>query len=129
MSGDRGAPRGAFIVLEGPDRCGKSTQTRLLKEHLERSNVRGGRRARPAALPPRRPGPRRRPTPPAQGPATAPLRPCRPCRAPQARVEMWNFPDRSSRSGQVINQYLAKQLELSDAEVHELFSQNRREKM
>jgi hypothetical protein len=42
---------------------------------------------------------------------------------------MWNFPDRSSRSGQVINQYLAKQLELSDAEVHELFSQNRREKM
>jgi thymidylate kinase len=39
MASDRGSPRGAFIVLEGPDRCGKSTQTRLLKEHLERSNV------------------------------------------------------------------------------------------
>jgi hypothetical protein len=49
MSGDRGAPRGAFIVLEGPDRCGKSTQTRLLKEHLERSNVGGVMMAAAAA--------------------------------------------------------------------------------
>ena len=49
--------------------------------------------------------------------------------SPQGKVLLWNFPDRSSATGKVINQYLAKQMELSDAEVHELFSSNRREKM
>jgi hypothetical protein len=48
---------------------------------------------------------------------------------PQAKVALWNFPDRSSATGKLINQYLAKQMELSDTEVHELFSSNRREKM
>ena len=32
--------RGAFIVFEGVDRCGKSTQSRLLVDHLKGSGVR-----------------------------------------------------------------------------------------
>ena len=32
--------RGRFIVLEGPDKCGKSTQARLLAAHLRRRKVR-----------------------------------------------------------------------------------------
>ena len=31
--------RGAFIVFEGVDRCGKSTQSRLLVDHLKGSGV------------------------------------------------------------------------------------------
>jgi len=31
---------GRFIVLEGPDKCGKSTQARLLLRHLRRSGIR-----------------------------------------------------------------------------------------
>lgn len=32
-------PRGAFIVLEGLDRCGKTTQAALLAEHLAAANI------------------------------------------------------------------------------------------
>ncbi len=32
--------RGLFIVLEGPDKCGKSTQARLLARHLQRQGRR-----------------------------------------------------------------------------------------
>lgn len=31
--------RGAFIVFEGCDRCGKSTQSRLLVQHLQNSSI------------------------------------------------------------------------------------------
>jgi thymidylate kinase len=32
-------PRGAFIVLEGADRAGKSTQCAMLVQHLQRQGV------------------------------------------------------------------------------------------
>ncbi len=35
-----GRARGAFILLEGVDRCGKSTQATRLVEHLTASGVR-----------------------------------------------------------------------------------------
>ena len=41
--------RGAFILIEGLDRCGKSTQTRMLAQHLNES----GRRAELIGFPDR----------------------------------------------------------------------------
>ncbi len=38
-------PRGALIVFEGLDRCGKSTQSKLLVEHLQSMGVRTVRAA------------------------------------------------------------------------------------
>lgn len=38
-------PRGALIVFEGVDRCGKSTQSKLLVEHLQSAGVRAKRAA------------------------------------------------------------------------------------
>lgn len=38
--------RGAFIVFEGVDRSGKTTQSRLLLDHLEREGVRAASRRR-----------------------------------------------------------------------------------
>ncbi|KAL6751258.1 P-loop containing nucleoside triphosphate hydrolase protein [Haematococcus lacustris] len=75
--------RGAFIVFEGTDRCGKTTQVQKLLEHLGQAGV---------------------------------------------SAEMVRFPDRSLPSGQIINQYLAKEIEMDDKEVHQLFSKNRWER-
>lgn len=36
-TGVSGARRGAFVLFEGVDRCGKTTQVGLLKEHLQKS--------------------------------------------------------------------------------------------
>ncbi|KAF5842354.1 thymidylate kinase-domain-containing protein [Dunaliella salina] len=76
-------PRGAFIVFEGVDRCGKTTQCNKLMEHLKAKDL---------------------------------------------SAELWRFPDRSTESGKRINAYLAKEVEMSDEEVHLLFAQNRWEK-
>ena len=35
--------RGAFILFEGGDRCGKTTQSQILIDHLKASGVRSGR--------------------------------------------------------------------------------------
>jgi dTMP kinase len=40
MSRPLPARRGRFIVLEGPDKCGKSTQAKLLARHLRRRGIR-----------------------------------------------------------------------------------------
>eukprot|EP00891_Asterochloris_glomerata_P004422 jgi/Astpho2/4422/Aster-00039 len=72
--------RGAFIVFEGVDRCGKSTQSRLLVDHLKGSGI---------------------------------------------AAELWRFPDRTIPSGKKVSAYLTGELELDDAAVHMLFSQNR----
>jgi len=46
------------------------------------------------------------------------------------RCEGWRFPDRESESGRAIDCYLREQAgaETDDAKVHQLFSENRREK-
>lgn len=78
------APRGAFILFEGVDRSGKSTQTSRLAAALAGRGV---------------------------------------------AVEQWGFPDRSTATtGAAINAYLAGARELSDLDVHQLFSRNRWEK-
>ena len=46
----------------------------------------------------------------------------------QVPAELWNFPDRSTAIGQMINAYLASDSELDDASIHLLFSANRWEK-
>ncbi|EFJ41757.1 hypothetical protein VOLCADRAFT_107597 [Volvox carteri f. nagariensis] len=75
--------RGAFIVFEGIDRCGKSTQSNLLVDHLRRRGV---------------------------------------------KVEHWCFPDRSTRIGQTINDYLHNGADHDDTAIHLLFTANRFEK-
>ncbi|MES1911293.1 MAG: hypothetical protein MHM6MM_003746 [Cercozoa sp. M6MM] len=75
--------RGAFIVFEGVDRCGKSTQSSRLFEVLVESGV---------------------------------------------QVQQMRFPDRSTTTGKLLNDYLQRRLELSDrAAVHSLFVLNRLE--
>lgn len=76
-------PRGAFIVFEGADRAGKSTQCQQLVAHLNASGV---------------------------------------------AAELWNFPDRTTAIGKMINAYLTSQADINDAAVHLLFSANRWEK-
>ena len=73
--------RGAFIVFEGVDRCGKTTQVSLLVKHL--LQVIG-----------------------------------------IAAVSM-RFPDRTTPSGLLINQYLQSKSDLDDRAIHLLFSANR----
>ena len=72
--------RGAFIVLEGVDRCGKTTQCGLLLKHLLSLSV-----------------------------AAMALR----------------FPDRTTPTGLLIDQYLQSNNNLDDRAIHLLFSANR----
>jgi dTMP kinase len=74
------ATRGAFVVLEGVDRCGKTTQSAALLKKLV-----------------------------AAGMAAAALR----------------FPDRTTQTGLLINNYLQSSSNLDDRAVHLLFSANR----
>ena len=46
----------------------------------------------------------------------------------QVESELWRFPDRTTVIGQMIDGYLASNVELDDAAVHLLFSSNRWEK-
>jgi len=73
-------PRGAFILLEGVDRCGKTTQSGLLLNRLL-----------------------------AAGCAAAAMR----------------FPDRTTATGTIINNYLQSSQHLDDRAIHLLFSANR----
>ncbi|KAL4523353.1 hypothetical protein Ndes2437B_g00472 [Nannochloris sp. 'desiccata'] len=76
-------PRGAFIVFEGADRAGKSTQCAMLVDHLKSQGI---------------------------------------------DAELWNFPDRTTAIGKMINSYLTSKSDIDDAAVHLLFSANRWEK-
>lgn len=46
----------------------------------------------------------------------------------QTASEMWRFPDRTTALGQMINGYLASNVDLDDAAVHLMFAANRWEK-
>ncbi|KAJ3373079.1 hypothetical protein GGF31_001066 [Allomyces arbusculus] len=74
--------RGAFIVFEGGDRCGKTTQVALLAQAIAKL-----------------------------GHPTKTLK----------------FPDRTTKTGHVLNQYLTNAVEVGDKAIHLLFAQNRRE--
>ena len=76
--------RGLFIVFEGLDRSGKSTQSKMLFDHFEKENI---------------------------------------------TAKKINFPDRTSKTGIELNNYLTdSENKLSDEEVHKLFAANRWEK-
>lgn len=72
--------RGLFIVFEGLDKCGKSTQVDLLYRYLQERGT--------------------------------------PC-------HKISFPERSSKTGITIDQYLSEKLKLTSDAAHELFSKNR----
>ncbi|KUI62419.1 Thymidylate kinase [Cytospora mali] len=75
-----GNGRGAFIVLEGLDRSGKTTQVKLLESRL----------------------------------------------AEEGRaVQLMRFPDRTTPTGQIINEYLSSSTTLPDQSIHLLFTANR----
>lgn len=74
------SPRGAFVLLEGVDRCGKTTQCKMLLQRLLAAGI--------------------------------------------AATSM-RFPDRSTSSGQIIDQYLRQKSEMDDRAIHLLFSANR----
>lgn len=76
-------PRGAFIVFEGCDRAGKTTQAKKIVEILKANNI---------------------------------------------TAQYVNFPDRTTSTGHIINDYLCKKVELSDQAAHLLFSANRWER-
>ncbi|KAK2602939.1 hypothetical protein N8I77_009433 [Diaporthe amygdali] len=72
--------RGAFVVLEGMDRSGKTTQVKLLQSRF----IEAGR-----------------------------------------KVQLMRFPDRTTPTGQIINQYLSSSATLPDQSIHLLFTANR----
>uniref|UniRef100_A0A182PQ90 Thymidylate kinase n=1 Tax=Anopheles epiroticus TaxID=199890 RepID=A0A182PQ90_9DIPT len=76
--------RGVFVVLEGCDRTGKTTQCKALVDMLT---------------------------------------------AAQMPVKYFNFPDRSTQCGQLINGYLTGKDEFTDEGIHLLFTLNRWERM
>ena len=76
-----GGRRGSFIVLEGVDRCGKTTQSQRLVQKLLAAGL---------------------------------------------AATSWRFPDRTTATGQIINEYLTNhQTNLSDQAIHLLFAANR----
>ncbi|KAJ4388902.1 Thymidylate kinase [Gnomoniopsis smithogilvyi] len=79
-TGESPVTRGAFIVLEGLDRSGKSTQVGLLEKKLK-----------------------------AEG----------------REVRVMRFPDRTTSTGQIINNYLTTTTPLPDQAIHLLFTANR----
>lgn len=96
--------RGAFIVFEGGDRCGKTTQSHNLVEHLTSSGVRSLNAYYHCPCKPPQPSP------------------------VQIKAELWKFPDRQTSTGVLIDSYLNSKEELDDAAVHLLYSANRWEK-
>jgi dTMP kinase len=108
--------RGALIVFEGVDRCGKSTQARRLVDALNAQGQRAvlmrfpGTMSRTellvSSIAERRP---------ARDGIVRPLGPLYPA-------------DRETTIGGMINAYLTKSAELDDRAVHLLFSANRWEK-
>ena len=123
MGSDAAFARGAFILFEGGDRCGKSTQCKLLVEHLSASGVSDHMFHQCQEEPP--------PSPSAHPPHNCYSRCCfdrvSDCVA-QTPVELWSFPDRTTSIGRMIDAYLSSKAELDDAAIHLLFSANRWEK-
>ena len=105
-----GSPRGAFILFEGVDRCGKTTQSRRLVDHLT------GKGVRPVTI--------------QQGVPTTLFEgtPDQPSCMRQVAAELWRFPDRCTPIGRMIDSYLTGKSETDDAAMHLLFSANRWEK-
>lgn len=93
--------RGAFIVLEGLDRSGKTTQAKLLEEKLSQ----GGRRVKLMRFPGK------------GGVCTV--------TTPIVTIANTLSPDRSTPIGQMIDSYLKSQTPIEDHAIHLLFSANR----
>lgn len=124
-------PRGAFIVFEGADRAGKSTQCQMLVEHLQVKRAWIQAEIPQCAMLLGLPcmlfqfKPKRSLITSSQRLTTLPSSPVQ---ASGVNAELWRFPDRTTAIGKMINSYLTSQSEIDDAAVHLLFCANRWEK-
>lgn len=94
-SSEGAAKRGVFILFEGIDRCGKSTQSALLAKYLATRPTKNNDSQQQDGD---------------DGHSAA---------------ELIRFPDRTSTIGTLINSYLASTTDMSDQTIHLLFSANR----
>ena len=116
-----GALRGALIVFEGIDRCGKTTQCAKLVEHLQGQGV----SLKPYQHHIHAPSGSRLHIAPVSWWALT----CWNLRhGLQVDAQLWRFPDRTTDIGSTINDYLANKSNLDDAVIHLLFVANRFEK-
>jgi hypothetical protein len=116
----RAGRRGAFVLFEGVDRCGKTTQATKLVEALNASGER--------AVLMRFPGERIHPGRVCDGAGGS-------TRVFDTRLGKKHLPvafrtaDRTTPTGIIINKYLTKEIDLDDRAVHLLFSANRWERV
>lgn len=135
MAGEASA-RGAFILFEGVDRSGKSTQAAKLAEALKSKGVSAAQCAvRTLLIDAAAAGGVGGASPIAWcamriAPAACSCAAPQPCATPRNQIpaELWNFPDRTTAVGKSINEYLQGSRESDDAAIHLLFSANRWEK-
>ncbi|CAG8494515.1 9892_t:CDS:2 [Ambispora gerdemannii] len=111
---DASTRRGAFIVFEGCDRAGKSTQAAKLVEYLQKRHKQPSLKSLGVGV---------------GETFTNNLKESETMTDKAKVAQLWKFPDRTTHIGKMIDGYLKNTKDLDDHVVHLLFSANRWECM